>query len=103
MRLAIAGVLTKRQARLAKIRQNLLPRRLIQRPNHIVMPKRWHAGQTGQSRTTKHPEQDSLRLVVCRMAHGNAIGPTLLSKLLHHPIAVVTGHSLQGCPAPTGL
>jgi len=103
MHLEIAGVLTKRQSCRAEIRQDFLSLDVVQRPNNLVIAERRHAGKTGQSRTTEHPQQDRLCLIVRRMTYGDTIRPARLGNLLHQPIAEVTGLSLQRGLRPTGV
>jgi hypothetical protein len=73
----------------------LLPLDIVQRPNNLVIAECRHAGKTRESRTTEYPEQDRLCLIVCRMAYGDTVCSAPLGNFLHHPIAEVTGFSLQ--------
>jgi hypothetical protein len=95
IRLDIAGIFSKRQPCHAKVGQNFLSLRVVQGPNHLVIAKRRHAGKAGKSRTTKHPEQDRLGLIVCRMAYGDTTRAAFFGNLPHHRIAAATSHSLQ--------
>jgi hypothetical protein len=103
VRLKIAGVLPKRQPCRAEIDQYLLPLDIVQRPNNLVIAECRHTRKTREPRPTEHPEQDRLCLIVCRMTYGDTVCSARLGNFLHHPIAEVTGFSLQRCLAPTGV
>lgn len=94
-RLGIARVFAKGYSCLAKIRRDLPPAGLIQRPNNLVVSESRHAGKTGESRPTEQPQQHRLRLIIGCMAYGDPVRSAFFSNLVEGPITKIASHRLQ--------